>query len=92
MRVASNNVDQLGPGGPRAVGTAAPDAKTVSNGGATSDSVRLSSAANLVALAKSASAARQSKIQDLGNQVRSGAYQTDNAQLSQAVVQGHIGQ
>jgi anti-sigma28 factor (negative regulator of flagellin synthesis) len=92
MRVASNNVEQLGSGAPRAVGATASDAKTVSTGSSTSDSVRLSSAANLVALAKSASAARQSKIQDLGNQVRSGAYQTDNTQLSQAVVQGHIGQ
>jgi anti-sigma28 factor (negative regulator of flagellin synthesis) len=92
MRVASNNVEQLGAGGPRAVGATAADTKTVGTGSSASDSVRLSSAANLVALAKSASAARQSKIQDLGNQVRSGTYRPDNAQLSQAVVQGHIGQ
>ena len=57
---------------------------------AKSDSVSLSNAASLVALAKASSTSRQAKIQTLSADVKSGRYQTDTSQVSHAVVESHI--
>ena len=52
------------------------------------DSVNLSSASDLVAMAKSAqSIDRQQKIATLTAQVRSGSYQVDNQAVSQALIE-----
>ncbi len=91
MRIGSSSVDQLGTSGTGAVGGANSDARSNAAGGAKSDSVSLSNAASLIALAKSGAGNRQEKVQNIGSQVRSGTYQADTAQVSRAVVQGHIG-
>ena len=55
-----------------------------------SDSVTLSSAANLVELAKASITSRQAKLDHLGALVKSGSYQSDADQVSHAVVESHL--
>ena len=91
VRIGSSGIDNLGSGSIGSIGGATPDARPATGGPSQkSDSVNLSGAASLVALAKSGAASRQSKIQSLEAQVRSGSYQADNNEVSQAVVQSHI--
>jgi anti-sigma28 factor (negative regulator of flagellin synthesis) len=53
--------------------------------------VNLSSAGQLVSLAKaSAAPANAAKLANIAALVRSGQYQTDTNSVSQAVVQGHL--
>jgi anti-sigma28 factor (negative regulator of flagellin synthesis) len=89
MRIGNGSIDSLGSGNVGSVGGAGSDSRAAASN-AKSDSVNLSSAANLVALAKAGAASRQSKVESLSAQVKSGAYQADNAQVSHAVVEGHI--
>jgi anti-sigma28 factor (negative regulator of flagellin synthesis) len=90
MRIGNNGVDQLGTSSTGAVNGASPDSRTSSAGSQKSDSVNLSNAQNLIALAKAGAVSRQVKVDQIGSQVRSGQYQTDSTEVSQAVVQGHI--
>jgi hypothetical protein len=54
--------------------------------------VKLSSASSLIAAAKtSTSAAHEAKLSSLASLVRSGQYNADSAQVSHAVVEGHLG-
>ncbi len=56
-----------------------------------SDSVKLSSGSNLIALAKSSfSNGHTAKVRSLALQISAGLYQTDSLQTSQAVVEGHL--
>jgi anti-sigma28 factor (negative regulator of flagellin synthesis) len=94
VRIGTSGVDNLGSGNVGPVGGANPEGRSLAAAAGTSskaDSVTLSSAAGLVALAKSsASSASQSKLQSLSAQVKSGSYEADLGQISRAVVQSHI--
>jgi anti-sigma28 factor (negative regulator of flagellin synthesis) len=91
MQISNSNIDSLGNSGVGAVGGAASGYRTSAGGvGNKSDSVSLSNAANLIALAKSSAASRQSKLQSLSAQLKSGSYQADTDVVSQALVDGHI--
>jgi anti-sigma28 factor (negative regulator of flagellin synthesis) len=91
MRVDNKSIDTLGTE-TRAGATqrVAPQSSQATSGTAAaqgSDQASLSSASNLVALAKTAtSAARQAKISALTEQVRSGSYQGNTAQAGHAMV------
>jgi anti-sigma28 factor (negative regulator of flagellin synthesis) len=91
VRIGSSGIDNLGGGQVGSVGGVGTDTRySGASASQKSDSVSLSGAASLVALAKSGAASRQSKIQSLSVQVKSGSYQADTAQISHAVVQSHI--
>lgn len=91
MRIGNNGIDSLGNGSVGSVGGTGSEHRNATSGAASkSDSVSLSSAASLVALAKSSAASRQSKIQGLSADVKSGKYQSNDAQVSHAFVQSHI--
>lgn len=90
MRVENGNIGGIGGGSSSSsVRSIGPDPRIQSGDGddASADTVKLSSATNLVALAKNASSSeRQSKIASLASQIRSGTYQVNLSQVSQAVV------
>jgi anti-sigma28 factor (negative regulator of flagellin synthesis) len=91
VRIGGSGIDQLGGGSVGSVGGANSDSRSSATGASPkSDSVSLSNAANLIELAKAGAASRQSKVQSLGAEIKSGKYQADNAQISHAVVEGHI--
>ena len=90
MRVENGNITGVGGGSSSgAVRSIGPDPRIQSGNGddASADTVKLSSAANLVALAKNASSSeRQSKIASLASQIRSGTYQVSPSDASQAII------
>ncbi len=90
MRVENGNVGGVGGGSSSgSVRSIGPDPRVQSLDGddASADTVRLSSASNLVALAKNVSSSdRQSKIASLAAQVRSGTYQANPSDVSQAII------
>lgn len=91
VRIGSSSIDQLGGGSVGSVGGANSDTRSSGAGASPkSDSVSLSNAANLIELAKAGAASRQSKVQSLSADIKSGKYQADNAQTSHAMVEGHI--
>lgn len=91
VRIGSSGIDSLGGGQVGSVGGIGNETRSAgASGSQKSDSVSLSGAASLVALAKSGAASRQSKIQSLSAQIKSGSYQADTAQVSHAVVQSHL--
>jgi hypothetical protein len=56
-----------------------------------SDSVKLSSGSNLIALTKASfSNAHAAKVQSIASRISAGLYQADSLQTSQAVVEGHL--
>jgi anti-sigma28 factor (negative regulator of flagellin synthesis) len=95
MKLTNTNIETISPssaGGAAGIsgvgGSSSRVAGTTSGG---SDSVNLSSASQLLSLAKaSASSDRSAKVSSVAALVRSGQYSTDNASVSQAVVEGHI--
>ncbi len=90
MKITNTSIETLAPAGAGAAngvqanqqGTAARTSKT--------DSVNLSSASQLLSLAKAAAPDRSAKVSSVAAAVRSGQYSSDNASVSHAVVQGHI--
>lgn len=91
MQISHTNINSLGSGSADSVAGSQVDARSSAAVAKTKpDSVSLSDATNLVALAKASAASRQTKIDSLSEQIQSGAYQSDTAQISHAVVQGHI--
>ena len=91
MRVDNQPVDTLagatGAGATQRIGQQDSTLSTKTSGAQGSDQATLSSASNLVALAKNATtAARQAKISALTEQVRSGSYQGDTGQAGRAMV------
>ena len=56
-----------------------------------SDQVSLSGASSLLGLAKSLPSYKQSKIEALTNQIKSGTYKTDPAAISRSLVAQHVG-
>jgi len=92
MRVDNQPVDTLATGiragATQRVGQQDSQLSTKTAGAQSSDQASLSSASNLVALAKNAtSASRQAKISALTEQVRAGSYQGDTEQAGRGMVQ-----
>ena len=71
-------------------GVAANDSRVASAQSGSSDSVSLSSASQLLSLAKAGASDRSSKLANIAALVRSGQYSTDTTSVSHAVVEGHI--
>jgi anti-sigma28 factor (negative regulator of flagellin synthesis) len=91
MRVDNKSVDTLGTetrsGAAQKIAQQGSQLSTSSTGVSRGDQASLSSATNLVALAKNAtSATRQARISALTEQVRSGSYQGNTAQAGQGMV------
>ncbi len=90
MRVENGNISGVGGGNSSgSVRSIVADPKIQSGDGddASADTVRLSSATNLVAQAKNVSSSeRQLKIASLASQIRSGTYQVNSSQVSQAII------
>ncbi len=90
MRVENGNIGGVGGGNSSgSVRSIAADPRIQSGDGddASADTVRLSSATNLVAQAKNVSSSeRQLKIASLASQIRSGTYQVNSSQVSQAII------
>jgi anti-sigma28 factor (negative regulator of flagellin synthesis) len=92
MKITNTSIETLAPAGTAAAsgvqaaqqGTATKTSKT--------DSVNVSSASQLLSLAKAAAVSpeRSAKVSNVAAAVRSGQYSSDNASVSHAVVQGHI--
>jgi len=91
VRIGNSGVDHLGGGSVTPIGGGGSENRSAATGSSPkSDSVSLSSSANLVALAKAGAASRQSRVQSLSADIKSGKYQSDNAEVSHAVVESHI--
>jgi hypothetical protein len=91
MRIGNSSIDSLIGTGATAVNGAGSPSGASAQDGAGADTVRLSNASNLIGLAKaSTSATNQVKLDSLAAQLRAGQYQADTAQVSQAVVAGHL--
>jgi anti-sigma28 factor (negative regulator of flagellin synthesis) len=95
MKLTNTNIETISPGNVGgAAGTNGVGGSSSRVSGALagdSDSVNLSSASQLLSLAKaSASSDRSAKVSSVAALVRSGQYSADSASVSQAVVQGHI--
>jgi anti-sigma28 factor (negative regulator of flagellin synthesis) len=98
MKITNASIETLSPGGAAGAGqTAALDgvggqnSRTTTARTAYSDTVSLSSAGQLVNLAKaSASTDRTDELASVAALVRSGQYSADTASVSRALVQGHI--
>ena len=91
MKITNTSIETLPSAGAGAAsgleanhqGTAAKTAKT--------DSVNVSSASQLLSLAKaSAAPQRAAQVSNVAAAVRSGQYSSDAASVSQALVEGHI--
>jgi hypothetical protein len=93
MRIGNSSLDSLIGTGPAPVNGTGGESSTIvpTPEGTTTDSVRLSGASSLVGLAKaSTSATPPAKLASLAAQLKAGQYQADTAQVSQAVVNGHL--
>jgi len=95
MKLTNTSIETVAPG--QAGGTSGlggvgnNDSHIAANKTGSSDSVNLSSASQLLNLAKaSATSDRSAKVASVTALVRSGQYSTDDASISHAVVQGHI--
>ena len=92
MRIENNTVDnriQSGPGSVEGVGSEGSSSKAQNS--LATDTVRLSDARHLVALARdSTSAVQRQRLESVTSQLRSGQYQTDLAEISHAVVTSHL--
>ncbi len=90
MRVENGNIG--GVGGSGSFGPANPIGSeprdhSIETEGSSADTVKLSGASSLIALAKSLnSSERQSRVQDLAAQVNSGLYQANPQEVSRAVL------
>jgi len=93
MRIENSTVDSRIQGGAGAVDALGSESRAAAAGrnGSGTDTVTLSGADSWVALAKqSFSVSQQQKVDRLSAQIHAGKYQTDVAQISHAVVGGHI--
>lgn len=97
MKLTNTSIETLAPSsaggaaGTGSVGSVGGNSRSSSAKAASSDSVSLSSASQLVNLAKaSAVPDRASKLANVAALVRSGQYSADTASVSHAVVEGHI--
>ncbi len=90
MRIENGNIGGVGggssPGSVRSIG-ADPITQSGDRDDASADTVKLSNASSLVALAKTVTSSdRQAKIASLTAQIRSGSYQVNAGQVSQAII------
>jgi anti-sigma28 factor (negative regulator of flagellin synthesis) len=90
MKITNTSIETVSPGGSGAVSGVQSSQAGASAKSGKADSVNLSNATQLVNLAKTASAERNTKVSNVAALVRSGQYSADTASVSQAVVAGHI--
>jgi hypothetical protein len=94
MKIADSSVEsvlQRGAGALTSVDPETPAAANARLAATGSDSVRLSSGSNLIALTRASfSNAQISKVRSIASQISAGVYQADSLQTSQAVVEGHL--
>jgi hypothetical protein len=93
MKIANSAVESLIQRGAGSVTGIDPETQAAvsTRAAAASDSVKLSSGSNLIALTKASfSNAHTAKVRSIASQVSAGLYQTDSLQTSQAVVEGHL--
>jgi hypothetical protein len=93
MKIGNSAVESFQGGAPSVTGTDLETQSTASPRGATvgSDSVKLSSGSNLIALTKASfSNAHIARVQSVASRISAGVYQADSWQTSQAVVEGHL--
>jgi len=98
MKITNSSIETLGnqsilgsTGASAANGAGESTTRFAARPAAQADSVNLSSAGQLVSLAKaSAAPANAAKLASVAALVRSGQYQTDTNSVSHAVVQGHL--
>lgn len=90
MRVENGNIGGIGGGNSSgSVRSIGPDPRIQSGSGddGSADTVKLSSASNLVALAKNLSSSdRQARIASFAAQIRSGTFQVNSDDVSQAII------
>ena len=96
MKLTNTSIETLGPGSAgsaaAASGVAGSSSRTAASAKAgSSDSVNLSSASQLLNLAKAGGTTdRSAKVSSVAALVRSGQYTADTAAVSHAVVEGHL--
>jgi anti-sigma28 factor (negative regulator of flagellin synthesis) len=94
MKLTNTSIETIGPGGAAGAGAASGAGSngsgTAAAKAANSDTVNLSSASQLLSLAKTSASDRTSKLANVAALLRSGQYSTDTASVSRAVVDGHI--
>ena len=91
MRIENQNIGGVGgTGSSGSVGSVPPGSYPAhADQDKSSDTVKLSSASSLIALAKNVNSAdKQSRIATLAAQVRSGSYQSDLGGTSRAIITG----
>ena len=94
MKITNSSIETLGNQvitGSNGASAANGAGESTTRSAAQADSVNLSSAGQLVTLAKaSAAPANAAKLANVAALVRSGQYQTDTNSVSRAVVRGHL--
>jgi anti-sigma28 factor (negative regulator of flagellin synthesis) len=94
MKITNTSIETLAPGGAGGAGaiSGGSDSRAAASKPSNSDSVSLSSASQLVNLAKASGSSpdRAAKLASVAALVRSGQYSADNASVSHAVVEGHL--
>jgi hypothetical protein len=94
MKIGNSRVDGLIQGSAGSVTGIDPETQPssiLSGADVGSDSVKLSSGSNLIALTRSSfSGTHTTKVRNIALQISAGLYQTDSLQTSQAMVEGHL--
>jgi anti-sigma28 factor (negative regulator of flagellin synthesis) len=93
MKLTNTSIETLAPSGAgasSAINKAGKDSRAAAASAANSDSVKLSSASQLLNLAKASAPDRSAKLASIAALVRTGQYSTDTTSVSHAVVEGHI--
>jgi len=91
MKITNTSIETLAPAGSGAASGVQANQQGTAAKASQTDSVNLSSASQLLNLAKAAAAPdRSAKVSSVAAAVRSGQYSSDIASVSAAVVQGHI--
>jgi len=93
MRLTNTSIETLAPSGagtPGSVASTGKDSRAAAATANSADSVKLSSASQLINLAKAAAPDRSAKLASIAALVKSGQYSTDTTSVSHAVVEGHL--
>lgn len=95
MKLTNTSIETVAPGSAGSAasvnGVGGSNSRSGAGKAGSSDSVNLSSASQLLSLAKANAAPdRSAKVSSVAALVRSGQYSADSASVSKAVVEGHI--
>ncbi len=90
MKITNTSIETLATGGAAAAGGVGASLQASAAAKSRNDSVNLSSASQLLNLAKTSATDRSAKLASVSSLLRSGQYSTDTASVSHAVVEGHL--